>query len=190
MRGARLIRYCDDMVILCRGNPYPWLAKLERIITGLGLNLNAEKTRVVDAAEGFDFLGMSFRRKPMKNNPKRLFCYRWPSKRAMNGVRSKLRDAIGHGVGPSLEEKIRAINPILRGWGVYFRASNASRQFQQVDSYVYTRLVHFMRRKHKRRGKGYREYPPSFFAQAGLYHLHGTIVHGRMSQGESCRRAG
>ncbi len=181
MRGARLIRYCDDMVILCRGNPQPWLQKLEGIITGLKLSLNAEKTRVVDAVAGFDFLGMHFRLKPMRSNPKRLFCYRWPSTKAMQGIRNKLRDAIGYDDIYSLEEKIRAINPIIRGWGQYFRASNAHRHFKKVDSYVYTKLVNFLRRKHKRRGKGYREFPPSFFKRAGLCQLHGTIVRVQMS---------
>jgi RNA-directed DNA polymerase len=180
MRGAKLIRYCDDMVILCRGNPHPWMEKLEKIITGLKLSLNAEKTRVVDAAKGFDFLGMHFLLKPMRSNPKRQFCYRWPSTKAMQSIRSKLRDAIGYDDIYSLEEKIRAINPILRGWGMYFRASNAHRHFKKVDSYVYTKLVNFLRRKHKRRGKGYREFPPSFFEKAGLYHLHGRIVRHRM----------
>src|SRR5207249_5479324 len=49
MRGAKLIRYCDDLVILCRGNPQPWFRRLEDIIGRLGLTLNAEKTRTVDA---------------------------------------------------------------------------------------------------------------------------------------------
>lgn len=52
---------------------------------------------------------------------------------------------------------------------------------KKVDSYVYAKLVNFLRRKHKRRGKGYREFPPSFFKKAGLYQLHGTIVRHQMS---------
>jgi group II intron reverse transcriptase/maturase len=45
-RGAKRIRYCDDYVILCRGNPQPWFQRMERIVHGLGLSLNEEKTRV------------------------------------------------------------------------------------------------------------------------------------------------
>jgi hypothetical protein len=79
----------------------------------------------------------------------------------------------------------------LRGWGQYFRVSNAHRHFKKVDSYVHTKLVNFVRRKHKRRGKGYREFPPSFFKRAGLYQLHGTIVRiFRMPPGERGRKAG
>jgi len=191
MRGAKLIRYCDDLVILCRGNPQPWFRRLEDIIGRLGLTLNAEKTRTVDAADGFDFLGMHFRLMPMRSNPKRRFCYRWPSTKAMRSIRHKVRDAVGYDDIYSLEEKIRALNPILRGWGQYFRIGNAHRHFKKVDSYVYTKLVNFLRRKHKRRGKGFRAFPPSFFKKAGLYQPHGTVVHRfRTLRGEHSREAG
>jgi len=189
--GAKLVRYCDDFVILCRKNPSEWFRQMADIIQRLGMTLHPEKTRIVDAAEGFDFLGMHFRLKPMRSNPKRLFCYRWPSTKAMQSIRNKIRDAIGYDDIYSLEEKTRAINPILRGWGQYFRASNAHRHFKKVDSYVHTKLVNFLRRKHKRRGKGWREYPSTFFKKAGLYQLHGTIVRtSRKPRGERCRKAG
>jgi hypothetical protein len=70
---------------------------MERIMTSLGLTLNAEKTRIVDAAEGFNFLGMHFCLKPMRS------------------IRHKIWDAIGHDDLYSLQEKIRAISPILTG---------------------------------------------------------------------------
>jgi hypothetical protein len=191
MRGAKLFRYCDDYVILCRGNPQPWFERMKRIIEGLGLTLNAEKTRVVDAAEGFNFLGMHFKLKPMRSNPKRLYCYRWPSTKAMQSIRNKIRDAIGYDDIDSLEEKINAINLILQGWCQYFRIGNAHRHFKKVDSYVHTKLVNFMRRKHQRPGREFREFPPSFFKKAGAYQLHGRIGRvNRMLRGESCRKAG
>jgi RNA-directed DNA polymerase len=191
MRGAKLIRYCDDLVILCRGNPHPWFRRLEEVIGRLGLTLSAEKTRIVDAADGFDFLGMHFRLLPNRSNPRRRFCYRWPSAKAMRSIRQKVRDAVGYDDIYSLEEKIRALNPILRGWGQYFRIGNAHRHFKKMDSYVYTKLVNFLRRKHKRRGKGFRAFPPSFFKKAGLYQLHGTVVHTfRTPRGEHGREAG
>jgi RNA-directed DNA polymerase len=191
MRGTRLIRSCDDDVILCRGTPQPWLPRMEGLLTELGLTLNADKTRIVDAAEGFDVLGMHVRLKPMRSNPKRLFCYRWPSTRAMRSIRAKIRDAIGYDDLYSLEEKIRAINPLLRGWGQYVRHRNAHRHVKKIDSYVSTKLVNFLRRKHKRRGKGYRAFPPAFFKKAGLYQLHGTIGHTfRTPRGERGRKAG
>ena len=96
----------------------------------------------------------------------------------MRSIRHKVRDAVGYDNLYSLEEKIRALNPILRGWRQYFRIGNAHRHFKKVDSYVYTKLVNFLSRKHKLRGKGFRALPPSFFKmKAGLYQLRGTVVH-------------
>src|SRR5204862_2931102 len=91
----------------------PWFQRMERIVHGLGVSLNTEKTRIVDAADGFDFLGMRFRLKPMRSNPKRLYCYRWPSTKAMQSVRQKVRGAVGYDNLYSLADKIRALNPIL-----------------------------------------------------------------------------
>src|ERR671924_686872 len=109
----------------------------------------------------------------------------------MQSIRNKIRDTIGYDDLYSLEEKLRAINPLLRGWGQYFRYSNAQRHFKKSDSSVYTKLVGFLRRTHKRRGKGYQAFPPSFFTKAGLYQLHGTIGHTvRTPPGERGRKAG
>jgi hypothetical protein len=109
----------------------------------------------------------------------------------MHSVRAKIRDAIGYDDLYSLEEKMRAINPLLQGWGQYFRQSNAHRHFKKIDAYVYIKLVNFLRRKHKRRGKGFRAFPPSFFKKAGLHQLHGTIVHTfRTPRGVRGRKAG
>ena len=176
-RGARLVRYCDDFVILCRGNSvYYWHEQLTRIISDLELTLNPEKTKVVDADQGFDFLGMRFRLRPARNNPRRSFCYTWPSAKALQSIRVKVRESVGHNRGPSLNEQIEKLNPVLRGWGQYFRISNAARHFSKVDAYVHAKLVRFLRRKHQQRGKGYREFPPSFFKKAGLFQLRGTLV--------------
>jgi RNA-directed DNA polymerase len=102
----------------------------------LGRTLQAEKTRLVAAAEGVAFLGMPFRLKPQRNNFTRLFGYHWPCTRAMRSIRQKIREAIGADGLNSLEEQSGARNPLLRGWGQYFRHRNAHRHFQQIASSV------------------------------------------------------
>jgi Group II intron, maturase-specific domain len=114
-------------VILCRGNPQPWFQRVEKIVHGLGLSLNVEKTRIGDATDGFDFLGMHFRLKRNRSNPKRLYRHRWPATRAMQSVRQKVRDAVGYDDIYSLADKIPAINPILRGWDQYFVSPHRQR---------------------------------------------------------------
>jgi len=60
--GARLVRYADDAVILCRGDPALAMEVLESVVQRLELTLNRDKTRVVDAREqAFDFLGFSIK---------------------------------------------------------------------------------------------------------------------------------
>src|SRR5207244_3681870 len=84
----------------------------------------------------FDFLGMHFRLKRNRSNPKRLFCYRWPTTRAMQSVRRKVRDAIGYDDIYNLADNIRAVNPILRGWGQDFSVGNAQRPLKKVASHA------------------------------------------------------
>jgi len=74
------------------------------------------------------------------------------------------------------QERVRVLQRKL-----YRAAKDAPQRTFGVLYDVYAKLVNFLRRKHKRRGKGYREFPPSFFKKAGLYQLHGTIVRHRMS---------
>lgn len=172
---AHLVRYCDDFVVLCGKNPQRIMEGLKRVLAEWGLKLNEEKTRVVDAQEGFDFLGMHFRVKRTKKG--RWFCYRWPSLKSMQNIRDRVREVMATGgTFPSLEDKIACLNPVLRGWCQYFAAGNSLRHFIKVDSYVYTSLCAYLRKKHKRRGKGYRDYPPSFFyKELGLYRLFGKV---------------
>lgn len=177
-RGAKLIRDGDDSVILGRGTPPPWFQRMERIIPGLGLTLTAEQRRIVDAAEGLDCLGRHCRLQPMPRHPTRRVCDRGPSTTAMQRSRQTIREAMGHEDLDSLDDTIRAINPLLRGWGASRRISNAPRPFQTIDSSVSWQLVHLVRRQHTRRGKGVRECPPSCFQRAGRYRRHGTLVRG------------
>jgi len=95
----------------------------------------------------------------------------------MQGVRQKVRAIIGRDDRSSLEEKINRLNPVLRGWAVYFHWLNASMHFRKVDRYVQYKLRRWLRRKHKRVGRAFWSTPLTFFEKVGLYTLHGTIVH-------------
>ena len=104
-----------------------------------------EKTRVVylgDGGQGFDFPGFHHHLVRSWTYRKR-YCHRWPSKRAMASIRAKIKaiTAPRDRLKWSTDALVQELNPVLRGWGNYFRWGNSTRQFTQVDSYVRERLA-------------------------------------------------
>ena len=182
-----LVRYADDFVILCRtrSRANEAMRRLERIFERLHLTLHPEKTRIVELGlgkDGFEFLGCYLRivRSHFKG---RTYLFRWPSVRAMKQVRSRVRELTDRRRRSGMKdfrEVIRDLNPVLRGWGNYFRTGNASIKFQQVDRYVRQRLLKLLaarrgRRSTSRRGLWRQEWPHSRFVELGLHRLLGTI---------------
>lgn len=184
---GRLVRYADDLVVLCRKRSQAEEARrrVEEILGSLHLELNARKTRLVELGlgkEGFCFLGCYFRVVRSHFTGKR-YLYRWPSPQAMKSLRARIRELTDRRRRAGMQdirEVIRDLNPLLRGWGNYFRTGNASQKFQQIDRYVAERLVRLLAsRRHrnwKRRPFRLREWPHSRFVEEhGLYKLLGTI---------------
>jgi group II intron reverse transcriptase/maturase len=182
---GRLVRYCDDFVVLCRrrSQAQEALRRLEDILGRLRLKLHPSKTRLVELGlgkDGFEFLGCYLR--IMRSHfTRKCYLFRWPSPRAMKAVRIRVRDLTDrrHRAGmKDIREVIRDLNPVLRGWGNYFRSGNASLKFQQLDGYVRVRLLRLLERRGGRRRKGFRwsEWPEERFVNDhGLYRLVGTI---------------
>jgi group II intron reverse transcriptase/maturase len=187
---GRLVRYADDFVILCRtkAQAEAALAKVREILGQLRLQLHPAKTRLVEIGlgkEGFEFLGCHFQvvRSHFKG---RNYLFRWPSQRAMKAIRSRVRDMTSRRRRAGMKdirEVIRDLNPVLRGWGGYFRTGNASAKFNQVDRYVHYRLLRLMERRggQRRWRPDHRPFRRSqwphkrFVNDHGLYKLLGTI---------------
>jgi group II intron reverse transcriptase/maturase len=187
---GQMVRYADDFVILCRTRVQAEqsLVEVRAILDRLRLQLHPTKTRLVELGlgqEGFTFLGCYLRivRSRFKG---RRYLFRWPSPRAMNAIRVKIRQLTDRRrwVGmKDIREVIRVLNPVLRGWGGYFRTGNASGKFNAVDSYVRQRLLRLLsgRGGQRRWRPGGRPFRPSvwphrrFVTDHGLYQLLGTI---------------
>jgi group II intron reverse transcriptase/maturase len=180
-----LVRYADDFVVLCRSRAQAdeALRRIREILGGIGLELHPDKTRVVELGlgkEGFVFLGCYLR--VVRSHFKRhAYLFRWPSPTAMNRIRERVRELTDRRKRAGMKdirEVIRDLNPVLRGWGNYFRTGNASIKFQQVDLYVNHRLVRLMyaRGETHRRPFTNRQWTPAYFAKGfGLHRLVGTI---------------
>jgi RNA-directed DNA polymerase len=142
-----LVRFADDFVVLCATKSWAEEARDRAIavLGTLGLQLHPEKTRIVRLTrgeEGFDFVGFHHRKVEAWRWPGHFYLQRWPSKRAMGSIRDKVRAATDRKfVGYSLETAVERLNPVVRGWGNYFRYGNSARKFTTVDSYVHQRLA-------------------------------------------------
>ena len=185
-----LVRYADDFVVMC--DTAEQCEEAERVVRRvledeLGLELHPEKTRRVELTwgkEGFDFLGCHLRKRMSgrlweQYRRRRYYLQRWPSATAMKRVRERvhaLTDRRWNGV-KDVRELIRRLNPVLRGWGNYFRTGNAARKFNQLDSYVYRRLRQFLVRRKGRnlRAGEFRQWTRDFFWGLGLHRLRGTV---------------
>ncbi|WP_342221829.1 group II intron reverse transcriptase/maturase [Candidatus Fukatsuia endosymbiont of Tuberolachnus salignus] len=177
---AHIVRYADDFVILCSKRPEFYLDQAKKVLDRLGLTLNAKKTRIVNAMkEPFDFLGHRFAVQPSKVTGE-LKTFYYPTPKAMKSVKQKIRDVVRKGQHwdwPTLVKE--KVNPILRGWGNYFKTGNSRKHFLSIANYTIWTLCIMLRKKHKKRGKGWRDHPPSwFYDYHGLFKLYSLSVTG------------
>jgi RNA-directed DNA polymerase len=183
-----LVRYADDAVVMCRSREEAETALelVGEVLTELGLELHPDKTRIVDLAEGregFDFLGCHFHARVsgrlLERGIRRYYLHRWPSAQSMKKVRQRVKELTGrsrNGV-KDVRVLISDLNPILRGWGNYFRTGNAAHKFIQMDDYVVGRLRRFLMKRHGRNllaGRADR-WTEDWFNDLGLHRLRGTV---------------
>jgi hypothetical protein len=177
-----LIRYADDFVAMCRSESQAreGLRRIGLVMGRLGLKLHPEKTRMVDLRRGkgsFVFLGCTIRKKrSIQRNPRMHFMQRWPSPKAMKRIRERVHELTdSRRSGQDVKQIIATLNPVLRGWGNYFRTGNAERKFNQLDSYVYCRLIRWMGRRGGQRRQRMEKWTHARFVGMGLYQLRGTV---------------
>lgn len=188
-RVGTLVRYADDFVVLCRTAKDVEEAerRVRMIFDRLKLTLHPEKTRRVDLTDGkggFDFLGCHLHMRMSgalweRQGLRRYYLQRWPSSRSMQRVRARVKgltDRKWHGV-KDVRVIIGHLNPVLRGWGNYFRTGNAAQKFRAIDRYVGWRLHRWMCRRYGRhlRPQQPRAWTREWFEGHGLYRLRGTI---------------
>jgi group II intron reverse transcriptase/maturase len=185
---GELVRYADDFVVMCRTAQGCEEAqgRIEHVLGRLGLKLHPQKTRRVvlrQGQEGFDFLGCHLHKRMsgrlwQQKGLKRYYLQRWPSRKAMNRVRERVRELTPRGrCHQDVRGVIAELNPVLRGWGQYFRTGNAADHFIDVDAYVVKRLKSL---RLKRAGRNLRaaqaqRWDRDYFESLGLHRLRGTI---------------
>ncbi len=162
--GFRIIRYADDVVVLCRTKTEAEaaLSKMKGILEGrLKLKLNVQKTRIVHKTQGFEFLGYYFGRGYSD--------YKIPCRRAIESFKDKVRHITRRWQPKSMSMIIIELNPVVRGWGNYFVKGNCKGIYTELDFWLRNRVTAF---KLKRQGGyGHRKYPYSRLKAMGMLFL-------------------
>jgi group II intron reverse transcriptase/maturase len=185
-----LVRYADDLVVMCKtaSDCREAERRVRKILAELKLELHPEKTRRVDLSwgkQGFDFLGCTLRKQfsgPawVKSGKRLYFLHRYPSTKSMKRVRQRVKELTPRSrCHQDPRDVIAGLNPVLRGWGQYFRTGNASEHFNSIDRHVARRLKRLRisrKGRHLKPGEA-RRWTPHYFYALGLHRLLGTVAY-------------
>lgn len=161
--SVRYIRYCDDFIVLLRDEERAAELKSELaqyLNQALRMTLSPEKTTIVHASQGFDFLGVRTFIASQRSNPNKVLPYQIPARKSVKAYRQKVKE-LTH---PHLDyippgERIKALNWLITGWANYHHWGNAKQTFATLG-YWTTKKVHAMLRRYTPAGKDttYRKY--------------------------------
>jgi group II intron reverse transcriptase/maturase len=185
-----LVRYCDDFVVLCKTEQDCREAerRVRKLLRELKLELHPDKSKRVDLGwgkQGIDFLGCHLRKQfsgPVweKARKRIYFLHRWPSMKSMKRIRQRVKYMTPKGRGhEEARVVINELNPLLKGWGQYFRTGNAADKFSEIDRYVAWRLKRMRihrKGRHLKPGEA-RNWTASYFYALGLHQLSGTVAY-------------
>jgi group II intron reverse transcriptase/maturase len=177
-----LVRYADDFVVMCRSESgaREALRRIGLVMNRLDLRLHPVKTRMVDLRRGresFVFLGCTIRKKrSVQRDPRRYYMQRWPSPKATKKLRDRVRKLTdSRQSGKDVKQTIAELNPVLRGWGNYFRTGNADREFNKLDTFVYRRMRRWQIRRGGQRATRRKAWTSQQLYGMGLHRLQGTV---------------
>jgi RNA-directed DNA polymerase len=171
--GFEMVRYADDMVVLCRSQEEAAaaLSKLKEWMEGAGLTLHPDKTRVVDmnlAGSHFDFLGYRFYRS-LRGRLCRLV-----RPKSLRKLRETIKPKTRRNNGKSMEAIVADLNRTLKGWFAYFKHVHPS-ELGEIDQWLRMRLRSILRKRRGGRGRGrgqdHHRWPNRYFTGLGLFCL-------------------
>ena len=179
-KGFKLTRWADDWIITCRSRAEAdhALSTARKILEKLGVTLNMKKTRIVNVRYGFEFLGFrigkgkgNFRLPKSKIKSKRneKGLYAIPTKKAVERFKESVRQKTKRTMPQNVIEMIEELNPLIRGWGNYFKRANVRKLFNKLDNWIIRRI---WSHRHKRwRCAGWKDLPASKLREKGLVSL-------------------
>ena len=184
-RGYQLTRYADDWAVTCgsRREADAALRCARKILATLGVQLNVQKTRIVHVRRGFAFLGYKIKRgqralslpaAKIKSKARRGDLYAYPTQKSIDRFKDAVRRKTQRRIPLRTAELIRELNPVIRGWGEYYKRAHVRRLFNQLDRWVVRRL--WSHRYRRWRCAGWKSLPTRRLrGELGLVSLIGLI---------------
>ena len=142
--------YADDFVIVTETNEQAQLMyqKLTPYLKRRGIKLSVDKTKVTHIENGFDFLGFSLRQYKTEQGNKLLIK---PSEDSIKKAKGKIKDTFAVMRGRPVKEIIRVLNPIIRGYGQYWKHVVSKKTFGYMDNYVFLKIRKHLRQLHPKK---------------------------------------
>ena len=185
LRGYQLTRYADDWVITCKSAAAARSAveAARRILKQLGVELHPQKTRIVHVRYGFEFLGYLIKRgyrkhylpeSKIRSQARQGALYAYPKAKSIGRFMDQVRQRTHRTRSLTTEELIADLNPLLRGWGEYYKRAHVRRLFHRLDGWIVCRIWSH-RYKHWRNA-GWQRLPRQvLYGEHGLVNLVGLI---------------
>jgi RNA-directed DNA polymerase len=170
---AEIVAYADDFVILSRGHAEQAREWTQTVMSRIGLTLNEQKTSIRDGrTEDFGFPGYTFGPRWWWKNGRKYTAAR-PSLKSIKRLRQSVHDLLRPNLCAPWEEVRDQLNAKLAGWQNYFRYGTVAKAYQGVNLYVYDRVRHFLRRRHKATSsKGSTRFPiTAVFGPLGVHRM-------------------
>jgi RNA-directed DNA polymerase len=170
------IRSADDMVILVHGHPNEnWLIekvqqRLKEELDKLQVQMNEEKTKVVNLKEGeyFSFLGFDIRLN--RNREGKTYVSKTPRAKKRIEIGKRVKAVLKANWNKPMKEVICSVNEVIRGWVNYFRIGNSNSTFNKVRDYIERRVRKFVMRRKKLKGFGWKKWSrEDIYEKWGLY---------------------
>lgn len=150
-RGYQLTRYADDWVITCASaaEARAALAAAGRVLKELGVTINPQKTRIVHVRQGFEFLGYKIKRgnRRMRLPPSKIKSgirpggvYAYPREKSISHFKDQVRQLTQRKAPVSTRELIQQVNPVVRGWGHYYKRAHVRKLFNRLDRWLVRRI--------------------------------------------------
>ena len=183
-KGYQLTRYADDWVVTCKSAAEARAAidAAGRILKQLGVELHPQKTRIVHVRYGFEFLGYKIKRgkglylpaNKIRSQARSGGLYAYPREKSIRRFKDQVRQRTKRRVPLATEQLIEALNPLLRGWGEYYKRAHVRKLFNQLDRWIVRRI--WSHRFKRWRNCGWKQLPTTtLFGEYGLVNLVGLI---------------